>query len=216
MDNQTGKVYPTKNCGELEVIEFFSSKNVRVKFFSTGYEASFQLAHIVRGEVKDPLFASIFGVGLLGVGNYKPSTKGKQTDAYKCWYQMLRRCYSKIEHQRKPWYIGCTVHPEWHNFQNFAKWYDENYPADGGDYHLDKDIKIEGNKEYSPSSCMFVSPKDNAIKAAAKTFNLISPKGEEIKVYNLTKFCRDNGLSRQAMHNMIIGKSKSSQGWMLS
>ncbi len=177
-----------------------------------------QIEGIVMGgksnlEVKSLTFPSVYGVGFIGVGKHRGSIGGKQTKPYKTWKGMLERCYSKNYQNRQPTYIGCTVCLDWHNFQNFAKWYHENHPTDGGNYHLDKDIKIEGNKEYSPSACMFVSPEDNAIKARAKSYTFRSPNGDVVEVYNLNKFCRDNDLYQGSMSAVHSGKRKSHKGW---
>lgn len=104
---------------------------------------------------------SIYGVGYLGVGKYKAYLYGsKPTQPYQIWKAMIRRCYGK---NQQDCYGGCTVHESWHNLQVFAKWYDENYPKDAGNsvYQLDKDIKIRGNKEYSPEACQFVAQEAN-------------------------------------------------------
>ena len=49
---------------------------------------------------------------------------------------------------------------EWHNFQVFAKWFDENYKEG---FVLDKDILLKGNKIYSPDTCVFVPREINGI-----------------------------------------------------
>ena len=113
-------------------------------------------------------------------------------------------------------YIGCTVCELWHNFQNFAEWYDENYSAGMEGYHLDKDIKIKGNKVYSPSTCMFVKPGDNTIQATAKHYRLNSPNGVLHEIYNMRKFCRDHELNRSSMIAVSKGKQKTHKGWTKS
>ncbi len=80
--------------------------------------------------------------------------------AYDCWCQVLNRCYSIKSQIKRPTYVGCTVCDEWKYFSNFKKWHDENY-REG--FHLDKDILIEGNKVYSPETCVFVPQYLNAI-----------------------------------------------------
>ena len=77
---------------------------------------------------------------------------------------MLRRCYSDEFQKKQPAYIGCSVCEEWHNYQNFAKWYEENYyEVDGERMELDKDILVKGNKIYSPTTCVFVSQRINKL-----------------------------------------------------
>ncbi len=92
---------------------------------------------------------------------------GKDTRKYKVWSHMIERCYNKTE---RNWaYKDCTVCKEWHNFQNFAKWYDENYYEIGDEtMHLDKDILIKGNREYRPENCCFVPQSINSLFIKSK------------------------------------------------
>lgn len=69
---------------------------------------------------------------------------------------MLERCYNLEHQERQPTYKGCKVDERWHNFQNFAQWYEENYKES---CVLDKDILVKGNKIYSFKNCCFV-PQD--------------------------------------------------------
>jgi hypothetical protein len=73
---------------------------------------------------------------------------------------MIRRCYDKKYQVKYPTYKDCKVCDEWLNYQNFAKWFDENYyQIDDETMHIDKDILVKGNKVYSPETCVFV-PQD--------------------------------------------------------
>ena len=78
--------------------------------------------------------------------------------AYQAWSNMLTRGYSKKYKNERTTYKDVTVCEEWHNFQNFAKWFEENY-IEG--WHLDKDILVKGNKVYSEGACCFVPPEIN-------------------------------------------------------
>lgn len=109
---------------------------------------------------------TVFGVGYLGYGPYKAYISGsKPTQHYKIWKAMLARCYRKNPDGSQYYksYVGCSVHPDWHNMQVFSKWYYDNYPdgAIPGAYQLDKDIKRPGNKIYGPYTCLFVTPVEN-------------------------------------------------------
>ena len=93
----------------------------------------------------------------------KTKENGKNTKAYNCWFNMFTRCYDN-EHRTKSHirYIGCTVCDEWHNYQNFAKWFNENYyESTNENIEIDKDILIKGNKIYSPQTCCFVPESIN-------------------------------------------------------
>ncbi|AUR96770.1 hypothetical protein NVP1232O_36 [Vibrio phage 1.232.O._10N.261.51.E11] len=216
MNKYIGRIYPTNNCGKLEITKYINTKNVEVEFLTTGYKTTSQMINIKNGCVKDPLCRSVFGIGFVGVGEFNVSVNREQTKAYRCWYGMFRRCYSKKYQEQKPTYIGCAVHPDWHNFQTFAKWYHGNYPTGDQDYELDKDILVDGNKVYSPNTCMFVTSEDNTIKAHAKSYAFLSPDGVFTEVYNLRKFCMDNSLHDGCMCKVHLGKAKQHKGWTKS
>jgi hypothetical protein len=68
---------------------------------------------------------------------------------------MLKRCYDKITLERCPTYTPCTVCDEWHNLQNFYKWYVENEWTKSVVLECEKDI-LTNNKIYSPQTCVLV------------------------------------------------------------
>jgi len=86
--------------------------------------------------------------------------KSIKCNSYDRWKIMLARCYSKAWQAKKPTYEGCTVCNEWLSFSNFDAWFNENY-VEG--YELDKDLKVKGNKMYSPETCLFVPSKINSL-----------------------------------------------------
>lgn len=104
----------------------------------------------------------IYGVGVNDVP--LPTRQGSsRDDAYRTWKSMLERCYSEKHQKKNPAYIGCSVCKEWWLFSNFKKWFDD--PTNGymKGYELDKDILIQGNRVYSPSTCCFVPSEINSI-----------------------------------------------------
>ena len=169
-----------------------------------------QSTSITRGNVSDRMSPSLFGVGFLGCGNVKVSINGRTTKAYQSWSNMLERCYLPRRLNEYPTYRDCFVCNEWHNFQTFAAWHKENY-IEG--YHLDKDIKVDGNKIYSPDTCLFVSPIDNNEKAQSKEYVFTNPKGVSVVIYNLNKFCKDNDLDHGCMSHVYFLRRKQHKGW---
>mgnify|MGYP003453193077 CR=1 FL=1 len=72
---------------------------------------------------------------------------------YRTWKNMLERAYSDKLKEIQPTYRGVTVCEEWHSFMRFRAW----MVGQGWEgRHLDKDILLQGNKVYSPSTCVFV------------------------------------------------------------
>lgn len=104
---------------------------------------------------------------------------------YQRWTNMLIRCYREDYIKRFPTYKGCSVCDEWKVFSNFKSWM-ENQDWKGK--QLDKDFLIDGNKIYSPNTCVFIDGKINS---------LLTNCGEQKGAYynsNIRKYisqCRD-------------------------
>ena len=207
-----GKTFTSKSYGAFTVLEYHSCSKVLIEFQKTKYRYYTESGKVRSGSVKDPLYPSVHGAGCFGIGKYKAFTTStkKSTKQYKTWIGMVERCYSVKSHKKHPTYIDCTVCKEWLNYQNFAVWFEEHY-IDG--FELDKDIIQDGNKVYSPEMCKFVSKKDNAIKASAKTYRMISPSGDVIDIYNVKQFSKDNNLNRDCLRLVMTGNQKSHKGW---
>lgn len=206
----TSKIYTSNNCGDFKVIKYNSYMSVLVEFINTGYVTTTRTEHIINGSVKDKLYPSVCGIGCIGVGDHGVKSNGK-TGKYNTWKCMLERCYNPKSSKTNPTYIECSVCKEWLNFQVFADWFDENY-IDG--CHIDKDIKIKGNKVYSPEACMFVSQAENTIDAHAKWYRLTSPSGKIFDIYNMAEFCRDSDLNKECMCSVHRGEQVSHKGWV--
>lgn len=117
---------------------------------------------------------SYFDVGYSGDGNYvigeRINGKSKPTIQFRYWYNMIQRCYSDTYHKTHPTYKNCIVCDEWLNFQNFAKWFDNNYyQINDEKMYLDKDLLLNNNKIYSPNTCVFVPAKINMITVKIKS-----------------------------------------------
>lgn len=71
----------------------------------------------------------------------------------RCYENILLRTTSPKCKEEHPSYVSATICEEWENYENFKKWFYENY-VEG--YQIDKDILFKGNKEYAPDKCCFV------------------------------------------------------------
>lgn len=168
-----GKRFVTNEGYEIEIIEKMKQGKRRVRF-KNGYEIICERTNIGLGHIRNPYHPSVYGVGYLGVGDYKSNAEGRNAAEYEVWNKMLQRCYSEKYQKRHPTYIGTTVCNEWLNFQNFAKWYNENYPKiESINFQLDKDL-LQGNVEnkiYSPETCVFLPKSVNSFLANKKSDN---------------------------------------------
>lgn len=137
----------------MKVIEYNNNKDVWVEF-QDEYKAKVHTcySHFKNGEVKNPYHKSIYGVGYLGQGKYSRKTHFKY---YSHWAHMMDRCYNKKISNSSDYF---------HNFQNFAKWCEDNYyEINGEKICLDKDILIKNNRTYSPNNCLFVPDRINTL-----------------------------------------------------
>lgn len=150
----------------IEIIAYRNARDLDVLFSDGTIVTNTRYAHFKNNNIKNPNAPNVFGIGFTGVGvyNHKDNRKMSQT-----WMSMLQRSYSLAFHELHPTYIGCSVHSDWHNYQVFAKWFEENY-VEG--FHLDKDFTLIGNKQYSANTCKFIPSEINVILT-----NCIDSKG---------------------------------------
>lgn len=155
--NRVGEKYITSEGYTIEIVEYFGAKNCTVQFCDGTTLKNKRCEHIVDGKIKNPHHKSVFNMGFTGVGKY---SKMRYIKIYTAWVGMLQRCYT----ERHSSYLGCAVYEDWHNFQNFAKWHEENCNLEYmNKWELDKDILIKGNKIYSPETCCFVPHEINSL-----------------------------------------------------
>lgn len=174
-----GQVFINKLGTQIKVINYIDCENVEIEFIGHNYKSKTYWSQLKKGNVISPYDKTQYNIGYLGEGIYSHKSHPK---IYNHWHDMIRRCYSEEYLSKHPTYIGCTVCEEWHNFQNFAQWYEEYYyEVPNETMCLDKDILIKGNKEYNPETCIFVPHKINSLftKTNAKRGSL--PIGISLK-----------------------------------
>ena len=147
---------------EFKIVQYNGANDVLIEFVKNpNFLIHNSWSNIIKGIVKNPYAKNIFNVAC--VGNTKTKINGIKKESYKVWYSMLQRCYKEC-YINKPTYKDCTVCDEWLCFENFEKWYNENYyEVDDEIMNLDKDILVKGNKIYSPETCCFVPKRINIL-----------------------------------------------------
>ena len=97
---------------------------------------------------------------------------------YNRWCSLRRRVLSEKFKKEKLTYKDATICDEWLNYQDFTKWFYENWkPWMDSSWHLDKDILIKGNKHYSPETCAFVPHEINSLFMSTKKIRGLYPIG---------------------------------------
>ena len=165
MNKRLGETLKNNFGSTMMVVGYRGALDIDVWFSEYDWIAEgVQYGNFKRGNVKCPYERRTYGVGFIGEGKYEVSENGKHTKAYTVWVDMLTRCYNAKFQEKYPTYIGCSVDPIWHNFQNFCAWFEENYYELGENKMcLDKDILVRNNKIYSPSTCVFTPNNINVL-----------------------------------------------------
>lgn len=166
-------IYDYKDCEHIYIV--FNESNYKTKTTHDAFKNERCFSSYAR---------TIFERGYLGEGEYKPTkfvpskNRNNNTKEYVAWGGIFTRCYNENYHKEKPTYIGCEICEEWCNFQNFAKWYNENYWECGNSSMVvDKDILYKGNKIYSPKNCVIIPQGLNSLLTNCKTVRGSLPIG---------------------------------------
>lgn len=204
-------IHQTNRYGKFQVIKITDIKeDITVRFFETGYVTTVTRSKVLSRKIKDHFKITVKGVGYLGGTKHKVTIDAVHTKKYYAWKGMLERCYCDKFLQKNPKYIGCSVCDEWLNYQKFGDWYDSNYIQG---YSLDKDLRVKGNRVYSPETCAFIPQGLNAAISSQKSYKFISPDGKLVKVNNLRHFCRMNNLNPSQMSRLHSGQGKTCKKW---
>lgn len=163
--DRTGEIGFNTNGERMTIVRYGNVKDIDIQFEDGTIVEHKQYDNFLRGKISNPYFPSAFGVGYMGIGEFKSKDEnGKPTKCYNAWHNMQKRCYYSKYQEKNTTYENCTVCKEWHNYQVYAKWHNENYyEIEGQTMALDKDILNKGNTVYSPETCVFVPQSINVL-----------------------------------------------------
>lgn len=160
-----GEVSYTKYGTEAKIISYNHRNDIYIEFQDQyKYVIHTTYSRFKNGNIINPYDKTLYNIGFLGVGKYHAKIDGRNTKEYYAWANMMERCYNNFSRKKCHMsYIGCTVCEWWHNFQNFAEWYNKNfYDIKGEIMNVDKDILVKGNKIYCPENCCIVPQSINS------------------------------------------------------
>lgn len=190
--------------------------HIHVKSVETGYTTKVKKVNFTQGKIKDYYLPTVCGVGYIGRGKFSPTVNKK---SYATWTSMLQRVYIKATET----YKDVEVCKRWHNFQ----WFCEDIRklpgfklwAASDNIHLDKDIIDRSAKVYSPTTCQFVTCKENqqrGMRAYNRLFHVVKDaQGRLYDVINQREFCETYGLPVSNFNAMIKGNRTICKGFTL-
>ena len=169
-DLSVGSIHPTRSSGDVVVTKYNGVSDLTIRFINTETILSnVSGSNLRKGLVSDPNTPSLCEIGYIGSGPY--SFK-ENIVAYRRWCAMICRVYRPTTERIKRSYEDCSVDPRWHNFQNFAEWYQQQPYNNQSGYELDKDLILEGNKVYGPETCCLIPSVLNLAITFIKTNRL--------------------------------------------
>ena len=192
------------------VCRISKTRKVKVKFIETGTEVWCYEANAEAGKVKDHNAISVAGVGSMGTKDF---TKNERT----LWKNML---YRVKEH---PAYKDISVCDRWLILSNFIEdikkiegynlWLETPHQ-----YQLDKDMKCNGVKIYSPQTCIFISVKQNLQlinRDLGKSYVAKHKDGTVVEFVNQRHFSNQYGLDYRNVSRAILNGG-TVRGWRIT
>lgn len=150
----------------MKIIKYNRVDDILVEF-QDGYKGVVHTQYkcFVRGNVKNPYYPMVLGVGMLG-SKYPSKINDKETKEYQAWKGVIYRCFDKKTKGKQLTYQNADCCSEWLCFENFYEWLhgQENFDNwNDNRWNIDKDILIKGNKFYSPETCCLVPCNVNSL-----------------------------------------------------
>lgn len=125
---------------------------------------------------------------------------------YQRWYGLLKRCYGEKELIKHPTYKDCSVCEEWLYFSKFRAWMvDQDW--EGKD--LDKDLLFEGNKIYSPETCIFLETQVNRFAILRGNDRGFYPLGVSKTKYGYASKCSAGTQQNKSVYFKTIAEAHS-------
>ncbi len=111
----------------------------------------------------------VYGVGVNDLRLSSKRNRNSEYDVrvYNLWTGILSRCYSKYKLEKEPSYKGCVVCDKWMKISAFKAdlptlpGYDMWLNNPNKKISIDKDLRGNGKRIYSPETCCFVTLADN-------------------------------------------------------
>lgn len=159
IEERVNTEYINSQGNKFKIINYKNYNNIDVLFEDGVVVSKTSFEKISKGLVFHGNEKVVVGVGFMGIKIHEKYYDSNHF-SYKRWQNMIYRCYCKHNKEKQPTYKDVTVCEEWHNFQNYANWCENNWEHYmDKNWHLDKDIICKECKIYSPETCAFV-PSD--------------------------------------------------------
>ena len=177
IDKYLGKVFPSNNYGDVEVIEVLEGSKLKVKFLNTGNIRIYDKVSVTRKEMRDVEAFPVYTTGIQDIKGYLVKGQPHPKD-YSVWNNIRQRCYNlNTQDKLYPQYAGCTMSDDFLVFSKFKEWYNNQIGCDQDGWHIDKDLLVKRNKVYSAETCVLLPQQINTLITGANAIRGDLPKG---------------------------------------
>ena len=157
-----GKVFKTKNYGDVVVLDYYNARDVTIKFLNTGNVRKTGTSELKKGEIRDNEAFPVYIVGIMDVPN-EARRNVPIPKEYSIWNGVRHRCYNENIRHLTPSYQEAEMSENFKRYSYFKDWCHNQIGFDQDGWQLDKDILIKGNKIYSEDTCCFVPAEINTL-----------------------------------------------------
>lgn len=173
---------------KMKIIQYNKSDDILVQFLDEPYYTTHaQMSAFKKGNIKNPFFPSVCGVGYYGEIKKINFSNPFEKYIYHVWAKMLQRCYCDeyMKRTHRTSYLDCLVCDEWHNFTNFREWYLTNCYEINCDeiLCLDKDILFPKNNIYAPNRCILIPNRINTFFVRMGYPRIIQPSKNRFQLF---------------------------------
>jgi hypothetical protein len=150
---EIGDTFKSNTSGTYKVIDKIKDK-YKIEFIKTGGIKLVKKTHIKSGEIRDPYYPYVVGVGSKGnVDSQDPLGK----KYYSRWHNMIKRCHDTSHKQYSDYgERGIHVSKRWQCFEYYLEDIQKLPNYDKDEYNsIDR---IDNNKGYSFENCRFATP----------------------------------------------------------
>ncbi|OSM14690.1 hypothetical protein BTH38_04645 [Bacillus toyonensis] len=219
-----GKRFDTNSCNSFTVlrrtnemrgtnylyeIEFDEVNGVKYKTLVTK-------SNISNRGIRNPFYPKVAGVGYTG-----NAQRFDHEIIYSRWNGILQRCYNKKDKRYKHYgATGARVCERWHNFEYFLEDFVKLHGFDEeklDQLEIDKDFIGDGQRLYSPETCILVSKEENNKEMQERTkhrkFMAIAPDGTKHISNNQSLFAKLHGLKPSNVSAALNGRLKKYKKW---
>ena len=116
-----GKVFKTKNYGDVVVLEYNNTRDVTIKFLNTGNVRKAGTSELKKGEIRDNEAFPVHKMGVMDIPNELRRCQPNPRE-YSIWNGIKQRCYNENIRGKFMPYKGVEMSDNFKLYSYFKEW----------------------------------------------------------------------------------------------